>query len=86
MYLYLLVYKDPPQIKQHLHSKKWIKKKNFRDLYSMAFEGRDLLLSNELDKFGNLLDESWKIKSSLNKRMSNTKIDNLYEFSKSEVH
>ena len=60
------------------------KEKHFRDLYCMAFEGRNLLLSNELDKFGNLLDESWKIKSSLNKNMSNTKIDNLYEFSKSE--
>ena len=29
-------------------------------------------------------DDVWKIKSSLNKKMSNTKIDNLYEFSKSQ--
>ena len=60
------------------------KEKHFKELYDMAFEGRNLLFSNEFDKFGNLLDESWKIKASLNNKMSNKKIDNLYNFSKSQ--
>ena len=61
------------------------KEKHFRDLYCMAFLKEEIYYYQmNWINLESLLDESWKIKSSLNKKMSNTKIDNLYEFSKSQ--
>ena len=59
-------------------------KEKFEDIYNMAFEGFKILKSLDLDSFGKLLDEAWKIKSSLNNSMSNSKIDDLYQFTKKE--
>ena len=56
----------------------------FREIYDITYEGFKILKSLDLDSFGRLIDETWKIKSSLNKSMSNLKIDELYHFSKKE--
>ena len=51
------------------------------EIYSQVNEAEDLLKKNRLDDFGKLLNESWKHKRSLNKVISNRKIDELYEYS-----
>lgn len=40
---------------------------------------RDAILSGNLDVFGHLLDESWRIKKRVSGKISNTKIDEIYE-------
>ncbi len=40
---------------------------------------RDAILSGNLDVFGHLLDESWRIKKSVSSKISNTRIDQIYE-------
>jgi D-glycero-alpha-D-manno-heptose-7-phosphate kinase len=44
-----------------------------------AYLGQSMLVKNELDDFGKLLDESWKLKRSLADNISNESINNIYE-------
>ena len=39
---------------------------------------RDALLSSDLDAFGRLLDESWRIKKRVSSKISNSRIDGIY--------
>tara|TARA_Y100000296_G_scaffold75035_1_gene94249 strand:+ start:818 stop:2851 length:2034 start_codon:yes stop_codon:yes gene_type:complete len=48
-------------------------------LKELTYEIREALLTNNLATFGRLLNESWRIKCSLSKKISNTNIDRLYE-------
>ena len=43
-------------------------------------EGEKLLKSYDFDSFGRLLNESWMLKKSLSKVISNNKINDLYNF------
>jgi len=53
--------------------------KNLHDLKGKAIQIRDCLLSNDLDKIGPLLHDSWMNKKKLSKSISSPKIDSLYE-------
>ena len=55
--------------------------KIMNEIYHQVNEAEKLILKNNLDDFGKLLHESWKLKKSLNKVISNKKIDELYNYS-----
>ncbi len=48
----------------------------------LCFKIKKALTQNNIDKFGMLLDKSWKIKKMNNKQSTNTKIDKIYEIIK----
>lgn len=50
-----------------------------RQLKQMAYQARDALECGKLDGIGELLDESWQLKKQLASRISNGKIDSLYQ-------
>ncbi len=56
-------------------------KKELEIMQEMVEKGIDVLSGTrkELDNFGRLLDQSWKIKRSLTNMISNNKIDDIYE-------
>ena len=43
-------------------------------------EGYSLLLKDNFNDFGFLLDDNWKLKKSLSQEISNPRIDDLYNF------
>jgi D-glycero-alpha-D-manno-heptose-7-phosphate kinase len=49
----------------------------------LAERMREALLAGRLNDFGSLLDEAWKAKKTLSKKISNSCIDELYELAKS---
>jgi len=53
--------------------------KRLQELKRTAIEIKDALLTNDLEKIGNLLHESWENKKQINKYVSNPRIDELYE-------
>lgn len=56
--------------------------KNKTDLDRMkelTGEAHSILMSGSLDDFGRLLNETWKIKRTLSKQISNSHIDDIYE-------
>lgn len=55
------------------------KKDELSRMYDMAQYGLELLQTKELKKFGELLNESWQIKRELSKKVTNSKIDSIYE-------
>lgn len=55
--------------------KKWIVQNK---MVEYAYLGQSMLVKNELDDFGKLLDESWKLKRSLADNISNENIDTIY--------
>jgi D-glycero-alpha-D-manno-heptose-7-phosphate kinase len=48
-------------------------------LKALTFDIKDALLTNHLETFGRLLNETWNIKKSLDKGISNKQVDKLYE-------
>ncbi len=48
-------------------------------MYDMAFQALDILKKGNLEKFGKLMYESWKIKRELSARISTSHIDAIYE-------
>lgn len=52
---------------------------HLNDLKKIAVEIKDALLTNNLEKIGNLLNESWENKKKLDSNISNPLIDSLYE-------
>ena len=52
---------------------------NLNKIKELAFEIRDSLLTNKLDKFGEILHESWINKRKLSQSTTNSSIDGLYE-------
>jgi D-glycero-alpha-D-manno-heptose-7-phosphate kinase len=55
------------------------KKKELRLMYDMVFHAMDILSGDDLQKFGRLLCESWKIKRELSDKVSTSHIDEIYE-------
>lgn len=59
------------------------KQKELLRLKSMVNDAVSILRSNtDLDDFGRLLDEAWHLKRSLSDNVSNSTIDDMYEFGK----
>src|SRR3989338_202361 len=48
-------------------------------MYDMAFQALDILKKGDLEKFGKLMYESWKIKRELSTKISTSHIDALYD-------
>ncbi len=59
------------------------KKIELKSMYEMAVHGLELLKEDRLKDFGQLLDESWKIKRQLSDKVSTPMIDEIYETAKS---
>jgi D-glycero-alpha-D-manno-heptose-7-phosphate kinase len=55
------------------------KEKELERMHSMVTHALDLLNTGELFKFGQLLDESWRIKRELSAKISTPHIDEIYE-------
>lgn len=60
--------------------------KNKIDLYAkmtiLAVEMKEALLKGKLKRFGDLLDVSWQLKKLLNRRSTNSAVDNLYSLAR----
>jgi D-glycero-alpha-D-manno-heptose-7-phosphate kinase len=50
-----------------------------REMRAMAYQGKALLESGDFESFGCLLDDAWKLKKSLASKISNERIDELYD-------
>lgn len=61
------------------------RQKELNTMFQMVGEAEEILGNphRSLDEFGRLLNESWQIKKSLTERISNTKIDEIYEMGRS---
>lgn len=57
------------------------KKVQLKRMYEMVDEAEEILVNKDrdLDDFGRLLDQSWKLKKQTGKAISTNEIDNLYE-------
>ena len=49
-----------------------------KQMVDLVYEGEKLLLAEDLQSFGQLLDESWRMKRQLTDSISNTVIDDIY--------
>jgi len=54
------------------------KKNNILEISSFVKEAEKILKSKKIDEFGNLLDESWKLKKSLSSSITSSSIDDIY--------
>ncbi len=55
------------------------KKGELTRMHEMVHEAIAVLGSNDINQFGRLLDESWKLKRSLSEKVSTSDIDSMYE-------
>lgn len=56
------------------------KQSALHEMYKMAFQAKDILTStSDLDDFGLLMNESWKLKRSLSEQVSTSFVDDIYE-------
>ncbi len=80
----ILVYTGTTRRATDVASKKVANMKNkvldYTNLHQMVSDAHSLLLSKDLDGFGNLMHEAWNIKRELSDVMSNTIIDDIYNF------
>jgi len=68
------------QIAQEQIEKMEDNKKNLAEITAMVNEAQDILTSNcNIEEFGRLLHESWKIKRSLSSKISTQHIDEIYD-------
>ena len=80
----LLIYTGTQRTAQEIASKYVNKLNSFdnfatlKEIVSHVGEAKQILNSNHIDDFGKLLNESWNLKKSLSKAISNKKIDELY--------
>lgn len=58
------------------------KKTEIRSILECVSVAKDLIKKMQVNEFGLLLDESWKMKKKLHKNISNTEIDNFYNLAK----
>lgn len=58
------------------------KKNEIRSILECVSLAKDLISKMQVNEFGLLLDESWKMKKKLHKYISNTEIDNFYNLAK----
>jgi D-glycero-alpha-D-manno-heptose-7-phosphate kinase len=54
------------------------KQKELETMYQLTQEAVNVLNSNDLKRFGKMLDESWKLKRSLSDKITTSHIDDLY--------
>jgi D-glycero-alpha-D-manno-heptose-7-phosphate kinase len=52
-------------------------------MVDLSYDMRDILLSGDLDAFGDALHRGWEMKRSLTSKISNQSIDNMYEAARS---
>lgn len=53
---------------------------NIKEILDITSEAESTIKNNKPDEFGKLLHESWLVKKSLSNSISNSKIDELYEY------
>ncbi len=76
------IYRKAGMIVEHqLHEMKKHKKSLFR-MVEIVEDGVKSLKTKDYIKFGQLLDESWHLKSNLSRYISNTEIDKIYNLAK----
>tara|TARA_A100001015_G_C14868201_1_gene663243 strand:- start:50 stop:1042 length:993 start_codon:yes stop_codon:yes gene_type:complete len=56
------------------------KKNEFKSLQDMVPESKNYLINDDIEKFGSLMHEAWKIKRSLSPVITNNNINDLYEY------
>ncbi|HOY31104.1 MAG TPA: GHMP kinase [Bacteroidales bacterium] len=61
--------------KQHIH----VHADQLLTMKSFVHEAKELLLKNDFDQIGRLLNTSWEVKKSLSSNISNTFIDEMYQ-------
>jgi len=49
------------------------------EMRGLAFEAKDAILAGAFDELGKLLDRSWKLKKQLASKISDSKVDKIYE-------
>lgn len=54
------------------------KQEHIRKMRTMVDQGRDLLIGGDLDDFGRMLDETWKLKRSISSQVSTSLVDDIY--------
>ena len=57
------------------------KKNEVKKIISFVDDAENILKSNQIDDFGELLNESWHYKKKLSNKITNSKIDDLYNLS-----
>ena len=67
--------------KTFVHKLQKEKKSDIKKIISFVNQAEDILKSNEIDNFGELLNESWHYKKKLSSRITNNKINELYNLS-----
>jgi len=55
------------------------KQKELKTMYELTQEALNVLNNNDLNRFGQMLDESWKLKRSLSDKVTTSHIDQLYD-------
>lgn len=71
------------EIAKHQIQKMPDKQKEMSDIYDMAYHALDILNKGDLEDFGKLLHESWKIKRELSSKISTPHIDEIYDAARS---
>ena len=56
------------------------KKSHILEISNFVYEGEKALIKGELNEFGKLLNETWIVKKSLSRSISNPVIDEIYDF------
>jgi D-glycero-alpha-D-manno-heptose-7-phosphate kinase len=56
------------------------KEDNIKKIVDIAIEAKKNFNIRDLDQFGRLLNESWIVKKSLSNKISNSRIDDIYEY------
>jgi len=79
----ILVYTGLQKI-NHSHIKKYVKdlkkkKKTLIETMKLTDVAYDLIIKNQYNDFGRLLNETWKLKKETSSFISNYKIDKIYE-------
>jgi D-glycero-alpha-D-manno-heptose-7-phosphate kinase len=71
--------RNSSEIQKEQQSKTKQNSTNLRKISEIAIEADSLFKSGDLNGIGNLLNDSWDIKKTLSKQISNSKIDDAYE-------
>ncbi|MBI5150754.1 MAG: kinase [Candidatus Omnitrophica bacterium] len=71
--------RNASEIAQHQINNIPRKQRELHAMYDMAFRALDILNEGDLDDFGKLMYESWKLKRGLSDKISTSHIDRIYE-------
>lgn len=67
--------------KTFIHKLNQEKKNEVKKIISFVDDAENILKSNQIDDFGELLNESWHYKKKLSNKITNSRIDDLYNLS-----